>query len=219
MGRHKRQPARTLLPNNKTRTQAARGGGTAVRPRHRGDSTGTANQLKRTTPMLRIKEFGRRFLMMLRRGKLNRELAEEMRLHVDLRTDEYSKSGVMTDEARALARRQFGNATLLHEQSHDEWGWAWIDRLLVDVRLAARQLRSAPGFTVLVILILAVGIGATTAIFSALNPILFESLPYPAARQIVTIWEISSAGARNDGTFGMYKGLAERSRSLDSLAV
>src|SRR4051812_47799140 len=125
--------------------------------------------------MLRIKELARRFFMMLRRGKLNRELEEEMRMHVELRADEYSKSGVMTEEARASARRKFGNATLLREQSHDEWGWRWSDRVLVNVRLAARQLCSAPGFTALTILILAGGIGATTAIFSAVNPILRES--------------------------------------------
>ena len=169
--------------------------------------------------MLWIKELGRRLFMMLKREKLDRELEEEMQLHVDLRAEEYSERGVMSDDARAMARRRFGNATLLHEQSHEAWGWAWIDRLLVDVRLSVRHLRSAPGFTVLTVFILAVGIGATTAIFSAVNPILFESLPYPNAGRIVTIWEIRSDGARNDGTFGMYRGLAERSRSLDSLAV
>ena len=168
---------------------------------------------------MRIKELGRRFVMMLRRGKLDGELEEEMRLHMDLRAEEHSERGVISEDARAMAQRQFGNATLLREQSHDAWGWAWIDRLFVDVRLAARHLRSAPGFMALTVFILALGIGATTAIFSAVNAILFESLPYPNASRIVTIWEISGEGARNDGTFGMYRGLAERSRSLDSLAV
>ena len=134
-----------------------------------------------------IKELGRRFVMMLRRGKLDRELEEEMRLHMDLRAEEYSERGVMSEDARAMAQRRFGNATLLREQSHDAWGWAWIDRLFVDVRLAARHLRSAPGFMVLTVFILALGIGATTAIFSAVNRILFESLPYPNAGRIVTI--------------------------------
>jgi putative ABC transport system permease protein len=169
--------------------------------------------------MLWIKELGRRLFMMLRRGKLDRELDEEMRLHVDLRAEELSKRGVMSGEARAMARRRFGNTALLHEQSRDEWGWVWFDQLLVDIRLAARPLRSSPGFAALTISILAVGIGATTAIFSAVNPVLFEPLPYPGADRIMTIWEIRSDGARNDGTFGMYKGLAERSRLFDSFAV
>src|SRR5215475_4594903 len=161
--------------------------------------------------MLWIKELGRRLSMMLRRGKLDRELDEEMRLHVDLRTEEFSKRGAASGEARALARRQFGNTALLQEQSRDEWGWVWLDQLLVDVRLAARHLRSAPGFAALTVFILAVGIGATTAIFSAVNAILFESLPYPNAGRIVTVQEINGEGARNDGPFGIYRGLAERS--------
>src|SRR5215467_8352414 len=169
--------------------------------------------------MLWVKELARRFFMMLRRDKLNRELEEEVKLHLELRAEEYSKGGATNDDARAKARRRFGNATLLHERSHEAWGWSWIDQLFVDVRLAARHLRSAPGFAALTVFILAVGIGATTAIFSAVNPILFESLPYPNAGRIVTIWEINRDGARNDGTFGIYRGLAERSYSLDSLAV
>jgi putative ABC transport system permease protein len=169
--------------------------------------------------MLWVKELARRFFMMLRREKLNRELEEEVKLHLELRAEEYSKGGATSDDARAKARRRFGNATLLHERSHEAWGWAWMDQLFVDVRLAVRHLRSAPGFAVLTVFILAVGIGATTAIFSAVNPILFESLPYPNAGRIVTIWEIHSDGARNDGTFGMYKGFAERSHSFDSFAV
>jgi hypothetical protein len=155
--------------------------------------------------------------MMLRRGKLDRELEEEMQLHIDLRAEEFSERGVIRGEARDMARRQFGNTTLLHEQSHDEWSWVWLDQLFVDVRLAARHLRSAPGFAALTVFILAVGIGATTAIFSAVSPVLFQSLPYPDASRIMTIWETRSDGARSDGTFGIYKGLAERRRSFDSL--
>src|SRR6185369_3310214 len=96
--------------------------------------------------MLWIKELGRRLFMMLRRGKLDRELAEEMKLHVDLRAEEFSKRGALSGEPRAAAQRHFGNTTLLHEQSRDEWGWVWFDQLFVDVRLASRNLRSSPAF-------------------------------------------------------------------------
>src|ERR1051326_3115549 len=169
--------------------------------------------------MLWVKELARRFFMMLRREKLNRELEEEVKLHLELRPEEYSKGGARSDDARAMARLRFGNATLLHERSHEAWGWAWMDQLFVDVRLAARHLRSAPGFAALTVFILAVGIGATTAIFSAVHPILLASLPYPNAGRIVTIWEIRRDGARNDGTFGMYRGFAERSHAFESFAV
>jgi hypothetical protein len=66
---------------------------------------------------------------------------------------------------------------------------------------------------------LAVGIGGTTAIFSAVNPVLFQPLPYPDAGRIATILEIRRDGSRNDGTFGMYRQLVERSQSFDSIAV
>ena len=90
-------------------------------------------------------------------------------------------------------------------------GYGWenvIETLLADLRYAARRLRSAPGFTAITVLTLALGLGATTAIFSAVNPILFESLPYPDAERVTMIWEVGSDGSRNDGTFGMYRELA-----------
>src|SRR5262249_23950239 len=103
--------------------------------------------------MLWIKELGRRLVMMFRRGKLDRDLDEEMRLHVDLRAEEFSRRGAISGEARARARRRFGNRAFLHEQTRDEWGWFWFDQLLVDFRLAARHLRSSPGFSTLSVFI------------------------------------------------------------------
>src|SRR5262245_3031461 len=90
---------------------------------------------------------------------------------------------------------------------------------LNDLRYAARWLRASPGFTLLVVLTLALGIGGTTAIFSAVNPVLFQPLPYPDAGRIATILEMRRDGSRNDGTFGMYRQLVERSQSFDSIAV
>ena len=90
---------------------------------------------------------------------------------------------------------------------------------LQDVRYAIRQMRRAPGFASTAVLILALGIGGTTSIFSALNPILFEPLPYPHADRIVTIWYAAGDGTRVPQTFHTYQELAERNRTLESLAV
>ena len=87
-----------------------------------------------------------------------------------------------------------------------------------DLRFAVRQVRKNPLFAATVILILALGIGASTAIFSAVNPILFEPLPYPHANRIMMIWDIFE-GARSDVTFHTYRELAERNRSFDSVAA
>src|SRR6202023_571688 len=76
-----------------------------------------------------------------------------------------------------------------------------------------------PGFTLVAAFTLALGIGASTAIFSAVNPILFEPLPYPHADRLAEILEVGGDGSRNRGTFGMYRGLVERNRSFDAIAV
>ena len=91
--------------------------------------------------------------------------------------------------------------------------------LMQDVRFGIRMLLKKPGLTLIAVITLALGIGASTAIFSAVNPILFESLPYPHANRIVMIWEGTKDGGRNHGTFGTYRAMVERTRSFESLAV
>jgi predicted permease len=93
------------------------------------------------------------------------------------------------------------------------------ERLWQDVRFAARQLARAPGFTLVAALTLAVGLGASTAIFSAVHPILIEPLPYPQPRRVVAVWDFAGDGAPLDVTFGTFRELAARSRSFDALAV
>jgi len=94
-----------------------------------------------------------------------------------------------------------------------------METFLQDIRYAWRQLLKGPGFASTAVLILAIGIGGTTAIFSALNPILFEPLPYPNASRIMMIWYADEDGVRSPQTFHTYRELAERSRSFEAAAV
>ena len=94
-----------------------------------------------------------------------------------------------------------------------------METLIKDIRYGIRSLIKRPSFTSIAVITLALGIGACTAIFGALNPILFEPLPYPHADRLAAISETYSSGSRTNGTFGMYRGLSERTRSFDTLAV
>jgi putative ABC transport system permease protein len=153
------------------------------------------------------------------RPVVEREAEDELQHYVTLAAAEHRTRGLSAADAARAARAEFGSLTSAREQMRGD-GWeVAFERLAADIRFAARRLRSEPGFTALTVFTLALALGSTTAIFSAVSPILFESLPYPDARQLVAVSEIGRDGARVDGTFGMYSTLAARTRSLRALAA
>ncbi|MGB7624198.1 MAG: ABC transporter permease [Terriglobia bacterium] len=153
-----------------------------------------------------------------KRFQRDEELKKEIQTHLEMATRDRLDRGEAADKAAHNARREFGNVDLVREVTRQQWGWNWIDSLLRDTGYGARMLRRNPGFTAVAVLTLALGIGATTAIFSALNPILFEPLPYPHASRILMIWDIFQ-GKRSDVTFHTYRELSARSRSFDAIGV
>src|SRR6202453_2945446 len=119
-----------------------------------------------------------------RDGDLERELQSDL----ELEEEEQRERGLSQEDARYAARRAFGNATLIREQTRETWGWMRLERFAQDVRYALRQLGRNSGFTAICILTLALGIGATTAIFSVVDSLLLRPLPYPNAPRVVRIW-------------------------------
>ena len=140
------------------------------------------------------------------------ELDEEMAFHREQAEIELAANGADSEAAHYAAIRKFGNATRLKEDSIETVGFRF-ETVMQDFRYAVRQLRNNRGYAFTAILILALGIGATTAIFSAVNPILFKPLPYPDASRITMIWEMRGGGTPLEVSFGSFHGVAERSRS------
>ncbi len=129
----------------------------------------------------------RRFYFRLHGAQFDRDLAEEMRLHMDLRAAEKRAAGMAPEDAQAAALRQFGNATQLREISREAWGWIMLDTLQQDIRYAVRTLAANRGFAASAVILLALGIGGTTGIFSILNAVLLRTLPIEDPRGLVQL--------------------------------
>jgi predicted permease len=107
--------------------------------------------------------------------------------HIGERADELEADGMTRTAAEQTARREFGNVTLMKERSREAWQWSFAESLWPDLKYAVRQLRKAPGFSVVVIAILMLGIGANTTVFSIVDAVMLRPLPYPKPQQLVEI--------------------------------
>ena len=132
-------------------------------------------------------EFWHRLGSWLRRGTLARDLTDEMELHLELKVQEYISAGMSPERALRQARLEFGNAALAAERSREGWGFPLLDDLLRDLRYGLRQVAKHPGFASVVVLTLALGIGANSAIFSVVNAFLVKSLPVRHPEELVKI--------------------------------
>jgi predicted permease len=136
----------------------------------------------------------RRLRMLLHRDRFNAELEEEMRLHVELREQKNLDAGLPADAAHREAHRSFGNATVLRENSHNSWGWSWLESIAQDVTYGMRSMLRSPVLTLVALLSLALGIGANTAIFSFLDAVLLRSLPVKNPSQLVVLGDGDEGG-------------------------
>jgi predicted permease len=124
-----------------------------------------------------------------RRKQLEEDLDRELRSDFELETAELEERGLSPEEAQYAAKRALGNAGSIKEEVREAWGWASLDRLRQDVFYALRTFGRAPGFTAVVILTLALGISATTAVFSIVHAVLLNPLPFPNQDRLVAVFE------------------------------
>jgi putative ABC transport system permease protein len=166
----------------------------------------------------RLREMVSRILAVL--GWRDRELDAELRSHVEMATEENRRRGMPEEEARRQALRSFGGVTQVRERFREHEGLPLVENLRRDVLYALRQMRKSPGFAVVVIVMLALGIGATTAIFTVVYSTLVRSLPYPGADRIVAIHDTRIEGRSTGGLMSgpRFFDIQERSRSFESLA-
>ncbi|WP_109488622.1 ABC transporter permease [Occallatibacter savannae] len=151
-------------------------------------------------------------------GSKDAEIAAEVQQYFDEAVAAGIERGLTRDEAERVARAEIGNLAPVREQVRS-YGWENAVRTwMMDLRYAMRQLRRNRGFAAVSVITLALGIGASTAIFSVVNPILLSPLPYPSPSRLMMIWN-TYQGARFELSFATYRELLARNRSFESMAV
>jgi predicted permease len=154
------------------------------------------------------------------------DVSASIREHIEERTEELIEEGMPPVQAGQRARREFGNVTLIAERSREVWQWATVESIAADLKLVLRRLRRSPGFAATVLLTLAIGIGANTAVFSVLNSVLLRPLPYPEPQQLAAM-RLNAPGAPGLTDFrdelrlsaSMYLTFAAHNSSFQSMGV
>jgi putative ABC transport system permease protein len=155
--------------------------------------------------------------------KRDEDLERELRSDLELEEEEQREGGISTEEAHYAALRAFGNPALIREQTRAVWSWNWLESLARDLRLSFRTLRRTPGFTIIAVLVMALGIGANVALFTVVRGVLLKPLPFSDPDRLVMLYE---SGLHEDKTpaynvvaGGIYAEWKKQNRSFTNLAL
>ncbi|HEY7502321.1 MAG TPA: ABC transporter permease [Vicinamibacterales bacterium] len=142
------------------------------------------------------------------------DLDDEIQFHLSEEVDEQVEAGLTPKEARFAAARDFGNVTLVREAARDVWGWAFVERLVQDVRYTFRTMRRHPAFSLAVILSLALGIGANAAVFSLMNAVMLRSLPVVEPERLAIFAHQGAGDPQTGSNYPIYETLSREGRSF-----
>ena len=169
--------------------------------------------------MLTPLQLYRRLRDLVLRPRMERDLADEMAFHIEMETAANVRRGMGPADARRLAERQFGSRTAVAEELRDAHGVSWLDDAVRDVRTAVRALRRQPGHAVVAVLTLALGIGATTAVFGVVDGVLLRPLPFDEPGRLVALYERNETGGNSAVSVPNFRDLSAASRSFDAMAA
>ncbi len=153
------------------------------------------------------------------RDRKQDHLHDELQSHLQMAASDRIERGETAEHAQQSARREFGNVALVEQVTRDQWGWRWLEEFLQDLRYAARMLRNNPGFALVAVLTLALGIGVNTAIFSVVNSVLLNPLPYPHAEQLVTLHESKPNFEFGSISFPNFRDWRKDNHTFSSMAI
>jgi predicted permease len=154
-----------------------------------------------------------------RRQKRDRELDEELQSHLQMAAQDRTDRGESPERARLAARRELGNVDLIKEVTREMWAGASFERLMQDLRFGLRVLAKSPGFTLVAILTLALGIGANTALFSVVNGVLFKPLPYPQPEKLVWLAESKPNFATGSISYPNFRDWQKDNHTFSGMAI
>ena len=169
--------------------------------------------------MRRIESLLTRFQTLVHRRRAHSRLDAELQFHLDQQIAENIIRGMKPAEARRAALVAFGNPDVLHEEASSTWSWNRLELVFRDLKLAIRTLARQPGFSLVAMLVIAIGIGATVALFTVVWSVLLKPLPFARPQQLVRLYESSERFPRNVAAPGIYAEWKRQSRSFSSLAL
>ena len=156
---------------------------------------------------------------MSRRRHMMEDLERDIRDHIAIETQENIERGMLPDEARSSALQKFGNVTRVKEEIWEVWSFPWLEQFFGDICFGARALRRNPGFAIVAILTLALGIGANTAIFSVVEGVVLAALPYPQPDRLAMVLESRPSIKQVDISYPDFRDWQDGARSFEQMAA